>query len=285
MSDELVEKYYEYKNLVDKMKMKIKKENEKEKKNGNKKKKQMRCPVCNTVGKVIFKREVGENGSIILSATCPNSKCPNNMKIELGYYENSDDLLFSANKRLEKLKLYLQQLKMEHIYGVISDDDLEKDFETLNNDIELTKKILTTVKYQINRKQKIDERMQKISENDEKVERILDDIRGLIRTMAFDTIIDNYQELYKLMEQSRELRYEVMKVVKNPINEMDVTTNKYGEEDPNNLNFTLIRKENTIENTLYNRFETFVEDERETDERETDDSLNNVFKSSSEIDE
>jgi hypothetical protein len=233
MNEERLNEYYELKKIY-------------------KKKNKNRCPICKTSGKLEFKRTLNENNSIVLTSICPNKECKSNMTIELGYYENPEYIISRDNNKLNDLKVKVQQIKMEHIYGVINDDVLEKETTQLLDDIKIIERNIMRVQKTIETKQQNKEREQKISENVMKIKTLLQDIKGLVRNSDYKTAITDYNELYSIVDESRKLKYQVMKVIKNPENEQDVVTGKEPKLNKNNLYFTLIREKNTLENRELN---------------------------------
>jgi hypothetical protein len=264
MSEERLNEYYELKKMY-------------------KKKNKNRCPICKTSGELVFGRGLNENNSIVLTSTCPNKECKANMTIELGYYEDPEYIISRDNRILNNLKVKIQQTKMEHIYGVIDDDMLEKETTQLLDDIKAIERNIMRVQKTIETKQQNKEREDKLSKNMMKIETLLMDIKGLVRNSDYITAIKDYDELYSIVKESRTLRYQVMKVMKNPENEQDVVTGKEPKLNKNNLYFTLIREKNTLENRELNLLDLEDEDNEDEDEdnEDEDENTNNVEDESS----
>ena len=175
--------------------------------------KQMKkCINCKQDGGTLFTNKDG-----ILKAVCGNIDKPCDLHIEIdkGKYKLSNELLEELNKKINKLKIDIIKIKLDYLFGYISESDALAKFNTLkeelNRDNDLFKKVEM---FYINiAENPEDETRLKILENDffVKVNKIKDICKIFMSTnnnFLLKAVADNYVgEILPLSKEISDLKY------------------------------------------------------------------------------
>ena len=154
-----------------------------------------KCISCKKRGGTVF-----TNNDNILSAVCgASSPCRLHISILKSITNNIDDLLriIYNDKNLEEDEIL--QMKLNYLFGFITEDELTSDFDELKDRYDKTIKTIKTFEDEIDEQTDMDERMHEVRINNIKKNRRNAKLKGLVKEFL---ATDNYDLLNDIIQLS-----------------------------------------------------------------------------------